>query len=348
VLPSAAILVGTVAFHSPDRRFGARTWGETRPSTDSHAALAAPTDVVARGRVEPTNEPLGLAIGSVGTLAEVYVNEGDPIKKGELLARLVGDDQEARVAAAAATVQLREAQLEKLMNGARQEERQQAASELAEMKAKLMLAEQQSDRRRPLAEAGVASREALDQAISALGVAEAGTAARKASYDLIMAPPRSEDVAIEKANLSLARADLDEQRALLAKTELRSPIDGMVLRRFLQSGETISIQPLIPILEVGDTSRLRVRAEIDETDVSRVKLGQQATVTAVAYPGRKFAGIVSSIGQRMGRKSVGSDNPAEQRDTDVLDVLVDLEPGTHLPIGLRADVTLEPTRVAQD
>jgi HlyD family secretion protein len=347
-LSSAALLVGSVAFQSLDGLSGTRAWGETGPSADRRAAPAAPTDVVARGRVEPAHEPLRLAIGIVGTLAEVYVNEGDPIKKGQLLATLVNDDQAARVAAAAATVELREAQLQKLMNGARPEERQQAAAELAEMKAKLVLAEQQADRRRPLAEAGVASREALDQAVSTLGVAQADTAARQASYDLIMAPPRSEDVAIDKANLSLARADLDVQRDLLEKTELRSPIDGVVLRRFLQSGETISIQPLIPILEVGDTSRLRVRAEIDETDVARVKLGQQATVTAAAYPGRKFAGIVSRIGQRMGRKTVGSDNPAEQRDTDVLDVLVDLDPDTHLPIGLRVDVTLEPTRVARD
>lgn len=348
-LSSTAILIGSVALQSLDSLSVTRAWGDTSSVASSPTPPpAAPVDVVARGRVEPAHEPLQLAIGVVGPLAGVYVDEGDTIKKGELLAKLVNDDQEARVAAATATVQLRKAQLEKLMNGARPEERQQSAADVAEMKAKLVLAQQQANRRRPLAEAGVASREALDQAVSALGVAQAGTAARQASYDLIMAPPRAEDVAIDKANLALAQADLDEQRGLLEKTELRSPIDGVVLRRFLQTGETISIQPLIPILEVGDTGRLRVRAEIDETDVARVKPGQRATVTAAGYPGRKFSGVVSSIGQRMGRKSVGSDNPAERRDTDVLDVLVDLDPGTRLPVGLRVDVTLEPTRVAQD
>lgn len=347
-LSSVLILVGSVALQSLDDWSGTRAWGETGPSTDGSMALVAPTDVVARGRVEPAHEPLQLAIGLVGTLAKVYVDEGDRIKKGELLANLVNDDQQARVAAAAATVQLREAQLEKLMNGARPEERQQMAAQLAEMQARLVLAQQEIARRRPLAADGVASRASLDQAVSGLDAAKAATAARQASYNLIMAPPRAEDVAIAKANLSLARADLDEQRSLLDKTELHSPIDGVVLRRYLQTGETISIQPLIPIIEVADTSRLRVRAEVDETDVARVKLGQQAFVTAAAYPNRKFTGIVSRIGRRMGRKTVGSDNPAEKHDTDVLDVMVDLDPSAHLPIGLRVDVTIKPERVAQN
>jgi len=114
------------------------------------------------------------------------------------------------------------------------------------------------------------------------------------------------------ATLELAQARLKEQQSLLEKTKLRSPIDGVVLRRFMKSGETIAIQPLMPIVEVADTSRLRVRAEIDETDVARVSVGQRVWVTAEAYPARRFRGEVARIAPGMGRKSVGSDKPTEK------------------------------------
>src|SRR5437879_4664728 len=123
-----------------------------------------------------------------------------------------------------------------------------------------------------------------------------------------------------RANLALAEGNLAEQRALLDKMQLRSPLDGVVLERYLKTGETISIQPLLPILQVGDMRRLRVRAQIDETDVGRVQLGQRAGVTAPAYPNRRFGGVIARIGQRMAPRSVGRDAPTDNKDTHILDV----------------------------
>src|SRR5262249_24077683 len=145
-----------------------------------------------------------------------------------------------------------------------------------------------------------------------------------------------------------AKADLDVQRSLLEKTQLRSPIDGIVLRRYLRPGETISIQPLMPILEVGDTRHLRVRAEIDESDVGRVVVGQPTWVSASAYPNQRFSGVVSSISPAMGRKTVGSDLPTEKNDTKILEVLIDLDTDVKLPVGLRVDVYMGQSKVAQE
>ena len=105
---------------------------------------------------------------------------------------------------------------------------------------------------------------------------------------------------------------------------------------------------LLPLLQVGDTSRIRVRAEVDETEVGQLKLGQRAWATAPAYPNKRFSGVISRIGQRMGHKTVRSDEPTEKNDTAVLDVLIDLDdPGVRLPVGLRMDVFLEAVAVAQ-
>ena len=197
-----------------------------------------------------------------------------------------------------------------------------------------------------LARSGVASRQSLDQIQSMLNVAEAKHAATKAAVALVNAAARAEDVAIAQANLALAKSNLEEQRALFAKTQLRAPIDGMVLRRYLRTGEVTSVQPPTPVLQVGDTRQLRVRAEIDETDIGRIAVGQRAWITVDAYSAQRFAGVVSRISQRLGRKTVRTDNPTEKLDTRVLEVMIDLEPKVRMPVGLRVDVIVEPPLMA--
>ena len=315
----------------------------------SGAAAPAPSSrIAARGRIETLSEELDLAIGLVGTLGAVYVDEGDAVKRGQLLAEMVNGDQQARVTQAEAQVSLRKAEFEKLLHGARPEERRQSVAQVEKTTAGVALAKQELARRRPLAANGISSQQALEQAVSSVQIAEANDNASRAALELINAPPRAEDVVIAQANLMLAEANLNEQQVMLRKTQLHSPVNGVVLRRYLKTGETISIQPLMPILQVGDTSRIRVRAEVDETEVGQLKLGQPAWATAPAYPNKRFNGVISRIGQRMGRKTVRSDEPTEKNDTAVLDVLIDLDnPGVRLPVGLRMDVFLEAVAVAQ-
>jgi HlyD family secretion protein len=304
--------------------------------------------IAAAGRVEPCSEEIELAVGVMGTLKAVYVAEGDKIEVGQLLAELDNADQQARVAEAEATVRQREAELEKLRVGARHEERRAVAAQLDEAAANLSFAKHEVERRTPLAESGVASRQSIDQTRTTLGAAEAQHAAKEAAVALINAPPRAEDVAIAQANLGLAHADLEEQRALFAKTQLRSPIDGVVLRRYLQSGEVVSIQPPTPILEVGDTRRLRVRAEIDETDIARVAVGQRVSIAADAYPSQRFGGTISRLSQRLGRKTIHTDDPSEKLDAKILEALIDLDAEVRLTVGLRVDVLVEPSSLAAD
>jgi len=340
---------GSWAFLGNGQTTGTLPGGAQTTKVSELDRSAGPLRLAAQGRLEPVSEERDLAIGMVGTLAAVYVDEGDTIKQGQLLAELVNGDQQAHVAEAEAQVRLRKAELEKLQHGARPEERRQAEAQVQKTEAGVALGKLELGRGRALAATGIASQQSLEQAVSSMQVAEATDSVNRAALELINAPPRGEDVAIAQANLGLAEANLDAQRVLLQKTQLRSPIDGMVLRRYLKTGETISIQPLIPILQVGDTRRLRVRAEIDETEIGKLALGQRAWADAPAYPARRFTGIVARIGQRMGRKTVRSDEPTEKNDTNVLDVLIDLdEPGVRLPIGLRVNVFVDPSGIAKN
>ncbi len=138
-----------------------------------------------------------------------------------------------------------------------------------------------------------------------------------------------------RADVLLARAKLDEARAMLEKTIVRSPIDGIVLRRHARAGESVSTQFDSPIVTLADRSSVRVRMDVDETDVARIRVGQPAYVTADAFGTRRFPGKVLRVGQLLGKKNVRTDEPTERVDQKVLETLVELEDGRDLPIGLR-------------
>ena len=93
--------------------------------------------------------------------------------------------------------------------------------------------------------------------------------------------------------------------------------------------------------EPYDKLKRALRAEVDEADISLVRLGQHALIQADAYGDRRFMGQVARIGNLMGRKRVLSEDPGERQDTRVLEVLINLEANTQLPAGLRVDVFIE-------
>jgi multidrug resistance efflux pump len=155
---------------------------------------------------------------------------------------------------------------------------------------------------------------------------------------------REEDRSFAEADLKLAQGQLDEAEARYEKTFSRSPIDGTVLRKHHRSGESVSNSSTVPdpILTIGDRKTLRVRVDVDETDVSKVQVGQRAYVTAEAYGAKKFWGHVVRLGQQLGPKNVRTDEPTERVDTKILETLVELDAGAQLPDGLRVDAYIVP------
>jgi HlyD family secretion protein len=159
--------------------------------------------------------------------------------------------------------------------------------------------------------------------------------------EVVDSPPRDDELARAEAEVALAEAQLAEARAMLEKSFVRSPISGIVLRKLRRPGEQVTELGDTPILVLGDTSLLRVRAEVDEADIALVRLGQGAYVQADAFGERRFPGRVSRIGSLMGKKALRDERPAERIDTRVLEVLIDLAPDNPLPVGLRVDAYLE-------
>jgi multidrug resistance efflux pump len=210
--------------------------------------------------------------------------------------------------------------------------------------ARLENARSEFRRRQQLFSAAVISREELERYTREADVAEAKYDAAVQQHALVDDRARGEDQSFAEADLQLAQGQLAEAQARYEKTFIRSPIDGTVLRKHHRSGESVSNSSTAPdpILTIGDRKTLRVRVDVDETDVSKVVVGQRAYITADAFGQQKFWGHVVRVGQQLGPKNVRTDEPAEKVDTKILETLVELDPNTSLPDGLRVDAFIVP------
>lgn len=311
------------------------------PGSGSLPVPVPRTRIAALGRVEPISEEIRIAAAMTGRLADVHLEAGDPVKAGEVVATLENADHLARVKAAEANLAIARAALQRLLNGALPAERAEAGAAVREAEALLLRAQQELARQEGLAAKKLGSRQDLDLAATEMEAARARLTRARERLAVVDAPAREDERAKAEAEVALAEARLAEAQAVHDKSFVRSPIDGEVLQRIRRAGEQVTELGDTPILAVGDMSRLRVRAEVDEADIGLLRLGQAAYVQAAAYGDRRFPGTVGRIGNLMGRKQVFSDDPSERQDTRVLEVLIDLESDTRLPAGLRVDAFIE-------
>lgn len=269
----------------------------------------------------------------------MLVDEGDRVTEGQVLARLDDSVQQAARAAAVARLAMARAELDRVLNGARTEERREADAARAQAQVAFDQARLEADRRRNLFTDGVIAREEFERAERDELLAKARLDEATERARTVQADARTDERARAEAAVALAQAQIAEVDAQLSKTTLRAPQDGVVVRRYRRTGETISFdrrETLVFTMANPDT--LRVRVDVDETEISRVSVGQPVEITADAYGDRVFRGVVSRVSTALGRKTITTDDPAERADTKVLEVLADLEPGTDLPMGLRVDV----------
>ncbi|KHK01272.1 HlyD family secretion protein [Desulfovibrio sp. TomC] len=310
----------------------------TPAAAPSTAMPPTPAWVAAPGRVEPVSEEMRLGFDIAGKLAEVSAEEGDVIKQGQILARLAADEFAARIDAAEQVLAAREAALAKVLAGARDMERREAKAALQEARTVSEVARIEHQRRRQLLAKEVLSQEEADRAEREYKVATDRMDAARQRFRLVDDPAREEDVKRAMAEAAEARARLAEAQALAAKAVIRSPIDGVVLRKHRRAGEMVSVSFDTPVVTVGDISRLRVRADVDERDISRVNPGQKAVFMAEAYGERRFTGTVVRVAKILGKKNIRTDEPAEKNDTRILETLIDVDAPAELPVGLRLDV----------
>lgn len=300
----------------------------------SAPGVKSPGRVAAPGIVEAASEEVSVGAEIAGRLTRVEVEEGDHVARGQVVATLDASLARERVEAAEAQVKLREADLSAVRNGANMLQRTEAWVKYKQSQTETAEARAEYERRKKLFEEGAIEQEEVERAASAFTAAQQREEEANFHRKMVAAPAVETDRQRAEAAVATAQADLKEARTLLEKTSIHAPLAGVVVHGFLKPGELAS-ETSGPILTIADTSRLRVRAEIDEADVGSVRVGESAYVTAPAFGERRFGGRVIRIASALGRKKVRTGEPDEHVDTRVLETLIELDHGLSLPLGLR-------------
>ncbi|MEN9686823.1 MAG: hypothetical protein RLZZ28_2609 [Bacteroidota bacterium] len=229
--------------------------------------------VNASGKVYPEIE-VKVSPDISGEIVELTVNEGDSVKKGQILARIYADIYLTQRDQVVASVNQTKAQLSN------------STANLAGLKATLDNAKTIYDRQKKLLNDKVISRAEFEQA-------EQNYLTAQASYNAAREGLKSGEASIQSAEAGLAKADKD-----LSRTVITSPMDGMISLMNVKKGERVagnSFNVGTEMMRVADMRSIEVRVDVGENDIPKVKLGDTAIVEVDAYTNRKFKGLVYKI-----------------------------------------------------
>lgn len=277
--------------------------GKPEPKQTTAVSAAQPI-AIAKGKIDVEGGVIRLAAQREGLIQEVFAEEGDRVRKGQVLAQI--DTRQAALAVA------------------------QAKADLAEARARLMTATARST---------AADREA--HRLAGLGQLDA-VARQEADKAADEAQVQRGELAAARAGVEVAEQKLRTQEFEIEARQVRAPLDGRIVRRSAKPGDgasTLNVTELF--LLAPDTARI-VRADLDEQFVSDVKPGQRADILLEYDEKQVFRGRVLRLGEVFGSRKLANDDPNERQDTRVVEMVVTVEGDQALRIGQRVLVRVMP------
>ncbi len=296
-----------------------------RPPVQPIEPRVVPIGVSALGRLAPQGEVIKVAPVSGaegGRVDRLLVDVGARVKAGQVVAILDPyRRREAAVLQAQAHVGVAQAKLEQVKAGPKPEDVLAQEALISRSEAELRAAERDLGRSSILLKRSAGSRQEVDDQTLKYEQSRDSLSQAKAQLDALKAI-RPADVKVAEAELIHAEAGLALARADLDAAEVRSPINGQVLRVHVWPGERVGDQG---ILEIGDTEVMHAVAEVYEQDVGKVSVGQKAKVR-IPTLGDDLIGVVVRKDLVVSRKVVFSNDPVADIDARVVEVRVRLSP----------------------
>jgi len=313
--------------------------GEQEDGTGEVVLTAHPTWAAsATGRVEPKGGEVRIASEVSGRISDIPVELNERVMAGDLLVRL--DDAVAltKVAAAAAEAQLRERERDDDSVRGLAKERREAQDDVATAERAVFGARQAFDDALEQRREASGSEDAVTTARSNLQEAKKKLADERANLASVNAKAGMPLPTRVESALAVARAKLAAAELGVEKTRIRAPVDGTVLNVIAKAGEVVVPSPDNTLLVFGDLSTLKVRAEVEERDAAKIRVGQLVVIRADAYPDQDFEGRVASTAQSLSTPRIATRGPRRPNDVEVLEALIDLDGLPPLLTGMRVDV----------
>lgn len=302
-------------------------------------SVGNPERIELSGTVEAREVELAFQVS--GRIARLLADEGDAVQAGQLIATLDATDYELTLRAATAQMEAARAALAALQAGTRAQELRAAEAKLTQTQADLEYARAEFQRVAELVPKKLAAQSQLDQARQRQNVTLAGVEQARQSLALLREGPRQEDIDQAAATLRARQAAVETAQRQLDYTESRSPVAGVATVRLAEVGEVVSSGK--PVLRIAELGRPWVRVYLNETDLSRVRLGQSAEVRVDSLPGKMLIGRLAFISPTAEFTPKTVETRALRVDL-VYRAKVEIDnPGGALKLGQPADVVLKAT-----
>ncbi len=294
--------------------------------------------LTAYGTVEVRQVDVASRVG--GKVSQVLVDEGDQVKAGQPLVRFDLPELVAQEDQAKAAVEAAEAQLALLKAGARYQDIQAAEKALSAAQIRQAAAKREVVRVKALVAGKVVASQRLDDASTAVELAESEVAARKAQLSKLRAGARSQQIAAAEAAVGQAKAALEAVKAHLVDQQLDAPTAGIVLHRLTEPGEVA--RPGAPLLVIGEVARPYLDVYVPEPRIGEAEVGAKVEVHPDAFPQDVLHGLVRNVADEaeFTPKNVQT---SDQRARLVFRVRVDVaDPEHKLRPGMPAEATFPP------
>ncbi|MBW3559313.1 MAG: HlyD family efflux transporter periplasmic adaptor subunit [Proteobacteria bacterium] len=262
-------------------------------------APESPYAAIAQGKADVEGGIIQIAARRGGVVEAVLVQEGDTVRRGQVLARQ--EDDELRLAVSRSEAEVA-----------------QARAQIATAQVALNSAQREYDRLQSLASKNIIAGQRLDAARDKIMEARA-------------------QIEAQQAGVQTALARLNEARFELEKTIIRAPEDGRIVRRYANPGSGASTLNVSNMFDLEPNTARIVRAEISEADVPDVAQGQEVEIVPEADGAKIYTGRVLRRAALFGARKLQSDDPSERTDARVVEVVVTAD-GAPLLIGQRVFV----------
>ncbi len=288
------------------------------------------------GNIESTD--VILSAQTSGKILKLIYDEGSQVKQGDTLMIIDHEMYDLQLRQALAAADIAKAQLDLLVKGSRKEDIEQAKEMFNQAQANLTIAETDKGRMDNLYASNSVTKKQYDDTMLRYEVAKSQFNAAKENLTKMEHIARPEEIAQAKANLEKAGAAADMLKKNVRDCFIVSPINGIVVKRFMEPGETASV--MSSLLKVSDLSRVEVVIYVNETDLPRIKLNQTAEVTADGQPGKVYEGKVIFISPEA-EFTPKNIQTKEERTKQVFAVKLEIENKTgDLKTGLPVDVKI--------
>ena len=278
---AAVVLLGGGAFMASSQ---AKAKKDAEAKAAAAAAPKSPFVAVANGKADVEGGMIQVAARRAGIVREVYVQEGDKVVKGQILARQEDDEPKLSAARAAASVE-------------------QAKAQMAQYQVQLSAAEREHKRLQGLVSTNFVAAQKVDQAADKIREAQANIQALRAA-------------------IATAQAALEEARYNLELTIIRAPTDGRIARRYANPGAGASTLNVSNMFDLEPDAPRIARAEIVEADIPNITTDQAVEITPEGDPSKVYIGKVLRRAAVFGARKLASDDPSQRSDERVVEVVV--------------------------